>query len=247
MHTDENLLDFDSFFQQLENKAGTVWNEILGKSQLIQAIEKGKITKAMYAIYMIETYHYTSHNARNQVMAGTRNDCSDVYTKFCYQHAAEEVGHEKLALHDLASIGLCDIKNAALSLQRPLLETESLIAYLYWISLTGNPLQRLGYSYWAESCYTYINPMVTKLRSALGLERSQMTFFIAHSDIDTQHFEDVKNVIRRTCKSQDDLNSIAYVMEVTLRMTGKMLDAVYGDYENLMAGKSSRSSFLSHL
>jgi len=243
----ENLIDFDGFFKQLETKAGEIWDEILASSRLVQAVENGTINKALYAIYMIETYHYTSHNARNQVLVGTRSGCSAPYTKFCYQHASEEVGHEKMALHDLASMGLAGIKDESVVLPHPLLETESLIAYLYWISLTGNPLQRLGYSYWAESCYSYINPVIGKLRSTLGLEDSQLTFFVAHSDIDTEHFEDVKNIIRRTCKTQDDLNSIAYAMEATLGLTAKMLDAVYVDYENFMVGKSTRCSFLSQM
>ncbi len=152
-----------------------------------------------------------------------------------------------MALHDVASLGLPGLKEEGARLPAPLLDTECLIAYLYWISITGNPLQRLGYSYWAESCYSHINPMLAKLRSTLQLEASQLTFFVAHSDIDADHFEEVKNIIRRTCKTEQDLAAVSHVMETSLRLTGRMLEAVYDEYERFLAGKSERCALLQAL
>ncbi|MGS0740341.1 iron-containing redox enzyme family protein [Glaciimonas sp. GG7] len=244
MNTNDNKIDFDFFFKELDVKVDQVWKEIFSTSGFINAIESGQMTKELYAIYMVETFHYTSHNARNQALVGTRENCNSVYSRFCYEHAAEEVGHEKMALHDVLSIGLKDIE---FTIPRPLPETETLIAYLYWISLTGNPLQRLGYSYWAENCYAYINPMIAKVRNTLMLEASQLTFFIAHSDIDADHFNDVKNIIRRTCKTRQDIDSVVYAMDATLRLTGKVLEAVYLEYEKFKSGASLRYAFLAQI
>lgn len=236
------MLDFDKFFHDADARLEALWTSLLAQSELARAIREGKINRTLYAIYMIETFHYTAHNARNQALVGVRDNSNPVYTKFCFEHASEEVGHEKMALHDLKSMG--GFSDADLTIPRPLAETESLIAYLYWISVTGNPLQRLGYSYWAENCYQYINPLIDKLRSTLSLDPSQLTFFIAHSDIDSKHFDEIKTVIRRVCKSQQDLDDIAYVMEVTLALTGKMLDGVHKEYRALMEGMPSRYGFL---
>jgi pyrroloquinoline quinone (PQQ) biosynthesis protein C len=146
-----------------------------------------------------------------------------------------------MALHDVASLGINVGKHTT---ARPLHETECLIAYLYWIAKTGNAVQRLGYSYWAESCYSYINPLIAKLRGCLSLEPSQLTFFVAHSDIDTVHFEEIKTIVQRVCKTDDDAASIEHVMETTLRMTGAMLDGVYAEYERLKEGRPPRYAFL---
>ncbi len=235
------MLDFEKFFADTDARIEAVWTALLGKSRLANAILDGKISKSLYAIYMLETFHYTAHNARNQALVGVRPDINPVYAKFCFEHASEEVGHERMALHDLKSIGFA-LGDAAMP--KPLPETECLIAYLYWISATGNPLQRLGYSYWAEDCYQYINPLIEKLRSTLSLEASQLTFFIAHSDIDAKHFDDIKQTIQRCCKTQQDLDDIAYTMEVTLNLTGKMLEGVYDEYLLLESGKPSRYAFL---
>ena len=56
----------------------------------------------------------------------------------------EETGHENMALRDIRSLGF-DV--SAVSQMRPLPATETLTAYLYWISVQGNPVQRLGYSF----------------------------------------------------------------------------------------------------
>ncbi len=237
-------IDFAVRLDRLNTRLSQIWGEILQHSRLVNAINEGSVDKALYAIYMLETYHYTSHNARNQALVGVRYAEHIPYAKFCFQHAAEEVGHEKMALHDVMSIGL---KNEKFEIPHALPATEILIAYLYWISFTGNPLQRLGYSYLAENAYQYINPIIGRLREVLQLDEAQLTFFIAHSDIDADHFEEIKSIMKRSCKAESDWVDIARVMETSLRLTGDMLESVYDEYERYKAGKSNRYSFLSVL
>lgn len=234
-------LSFEDRLAQLDRTVAALWSDILAGSRLASAIREGRVDKALYAIYMLETYHYTAHNARNQALVGVRHADNAQYAKFCFEHAAEEVGHEKMALHDVMSIGL---KQHDFEIPEPLPATEILIAYLYWISFTGNPLQRLGYSFWAENAYQYINPLVDNLRKVLDLQASQLTFFIAHSDIDADHFDEIKTIMRRACRSERDWTDIARVMETSLRLTGAMLEAVYDEYERYRDGTSDRYRFL---
>lgn len=96
-----------SFEQQLillDQRIEKAWADILDNSRLVKAIREGSVSRALYAIYMIETYHYTAHNARNQGLVGVRHADNPVYAKFCFEHAAQEVGHEKMALHDVMSL-----------------------------------------------------------------------------------------------------------------------------------------------
>lgn len=233
-----------SFEQQLsllDERIENVWADILDNSRLVKAIRGGSVSKALYAIYMIETFHYTAHNARNQGLVGVRHADNPVYAKFCFEHAAQEVGHEKMALHDVMSLGL---KNEVFDIPTALPATEVLIAYLYWISFTGNPLQRLGYSYWAENAYQFINPLINGLSEKLSLKPAQLTFFIAHSDIDIEHFNEIKLILQRTCKDQSDWDAVATVMETSLRLTGNMLEAVYEQYEAWKKGLAPRYDFL---
>jgi pyrroloquinoline quinone (PQQ) biosynthesis protein C len=234
-------IDTNIAFAELDQRISKIWEEILDSSELIQTIINGKFNKYLYAIYMLETYHYTSHNAANQALVGIKNYQNSIYTKFCFRHAYDETGHEKMALHDLLSIGLDESK---FLIPEPLPETETLIAYLYWISFNGNPLRRLGYSYWAESSYEYINPLVDKIKNTLNLNANQMTFFIAHSDIDENHAEEVKSIILRTCINPDDWKNMATTAETSLRLTGCLLDGVYREYQLFIKGESERYGFL---
>lgn len=236
--------DFQKQISRLDNCLAEQWQRLLDSSLLVKAIREGNISRPLYMIYMLETYHYTSHNARNQALVGTRSSVSPVYSKFCLQHASEEVGHEKMALHDIASMGFRGNEG---SIPPPLPETETLIAYLYWISLTGNPLQRMGYSYWAENAYQYINPLILGVKNALNLNDQQLTFFVAHGTIDTEHFAEIKTILERTCKTEEDWASVRRVMQTSLSLTGKMLDAVYREYRAFEDGLSEHYDVLNEL
>jgi len=166
-------LSFNQQLSLLDERIEKSWADILENSRLVKAIREGGVSRALYAIYMIETFHYTAHNARNQGLVGVRHADNPVYAKFCFEHAAQEVGHEKMALHDVMSLGL---KHEVFDIPSALPETEVLIAYLYWISFTGNPLQRLGYSYWAENAYQFITPLINRLSETLELKPAQLTF-----------------------------------------------------------------------
>lgn len=230
----------DSRFQALDIGIEALWSDILKNSRLVKAIRSGAVTRELYAIYLMETYHYTLHNARNQALVALRDTGSPVYSKFCFEHAADESGHELMALHDLRSLGF-DLQ--AFETTAPLPATETLIAYLYWVASHGNSRRRLGYSYWAESCYEHINPLLSRLSRTLGLSASQMTFFVAHSTIDAEHAADVRRVMERTCGPQDwqPINEVAFT---SLSLTGAMLDAVYDEYVHFVEGASDRYAFL---
>ncbi len=214
------------------------WETLLANSTFVKAIRTGDYDPRLYAIYMVETYHYTLHNARNQALVGVRAmDISPQYLNFCFHHAAEEAGHELMAIHDLKRMGYSiDIH----SLPTPLMATEQLVAYVYWVSLQGNPLQRLGYSFWAETSYGYVNPLIYSIKEKLKLSDDQMTFFIAHSDIDTKHAEEVERMIMNQAKTEADWESIERVMKQTLRLTGLILEDVMKEYMAVASGKSHR-------
>lgn len=221
------------------------WEELFHHSRFLRFVKEGKTTKFLYAMYLLETYHYTYHNARNQALVGTRKEELDFqYQKFCFQHAAEETGHEQMALNDLKNLGLY---NEGVEIPPPLPQTTVLIAYLYWISQHGNPVQRLGYSYWAESCYEYIMPLMDQVTRSLGLTRAQTTFLVAHAEIDKEHSRQVQHMINRVCKTTRDWQDVTEVMETSLKLTGNMMDSIYDQYLEFENHSSDRYSFLRSL
>ena len=226
----------------LDRVAAGLWGEILGTSPVFGAVEIGRVDRKFFALYMLETYQYTLHNARNQALVGVRSlSARPQYVQFCFEHAAEETGHELMALHDFKTLWP---EGAPFEIPQPLVETEVLIAYLYWISATGNPLQRMGYSFWAESSYKYIMPTLRRLQERLGLSRHQLTFFIAHSDIDAKHAEEIERALIQGCETDADWQAVERVMTTSLRLTGRFLDGIWAEYQRLLVGAPSGYAFL---
>ena len=229
-------------FEALDARMRETWDAILGQSPLIRTVKGGCDDRRLYALYLIETFQYTRHNAQNQALVGVRlTPGHTTYLQFCLRHAAEEAGHEQMALHDLKAIG---VDPAPVTTLAPMPSTEVLVAYLYWVSIQGNPVQRLGYSYWAENSYHYIGPVLKAIQTQMKLDPKQMTFFVEHATIDTRHAEQVKQMIARGARSEQDWQDIGRVLEISLRLTGNILTDVQREYERLQAGAPSPYAFL---
>lgn len=205
-------------------------------------LELDHIDARLYAIYLVETFHYTSHNTKNQALVATRRETIPThYQQFCLKHALEESGHELMALHDLNTLGH-HFKPDDLS--APLAETQALIAYLYDIAQFGSPYARLGYSFWAEGSYEYIGQSMGMIQQALNLKDSQMTFYKAHAVIDEQHLRDIEDTIERFVKNEQDLKAVEDAMLMSLRLTGLMIDKVVGSYLERVDNVSNRYDYL---
>lgn len=69
------------------------------------------------------------------------------------------------------------------------------------------------------------------LQETLGLQGSNLKFFIAHASIDEAHAEEVQKMILENCKTNLDFDDVEYVSENTLSLTGRILDTVWNEYE----------------
>jgi FkbM family methyltransferase len=208
----------------------------------LKVIKLGYASKKLYAIYMLETYHYTFHNSRNQAAVAARKDEMDInYMKFCLHHAEEEAGHEMMAFSDIKRLGYSLTKD---KLPQPLPATQELIHYIYDIAENANPLARLGYSFWAERVYSYISPLLKLMKVAVGIPNKSMSFFNEHSDIDAKHAKEVDEAIIRYAKTDDDWKAIEECMIGTLDRTIRMTHEVLAEYDKLRDGKTTRYDFL---
>lgn len=235
------VADADQQLARLRGELAAEWQRLLDGSALADLVLHGRYDQRLYALYLIETFHYTRENPRHQALVGTRPDADPGYARFCFKHASEEVGHEMMAVHDLRSLGY-DV--TADDLPAPLDATDVLSSYLYRISQTGNPLARVGYSFWAESSYEHIGPLLVAAQDQLGIEDRNMTFLVAHARIDADHAQEIDQVLRRFAVTQADWDAVERVMRTSLRLTVEMLDAVALEYRAVADGRSSRTAHL---
>ena len=196
-------------------KAGRLWRHVT---------ELG-MNRDLYRLTMAQLFHYARHNSINQAVAVFRAEPEEIaLLRFAYEHAKEELGHERMILHDLRSSGLLRPDEP---LADPLPATDALINYLYGVALREGPIPRLGYSYWAESAYRHIAPLLVATRDSLGLTDRQMTFFAAHAEIDLRHAEQVRDIIRRTVTTPDRAEAVIRVAVTSLWLTIQILEQAF--------------------
>lgn len=231
---------------ELEELIRSEWKEALSQPRIAGFIDTAAANdRRIIAVYLIQVYHYAFHTARNQALVGVNlANTHTQYMQFCFEHALEETGHELMALHDLESIGIKF--NGRENIPQALPSTDLLIAYLYFVASQGNPVQRLGYSYWSETSYSFIRTFMDILIQSMDLEKKQMTFFYSHSHIDDKHAKDVAEILVKVCKTEEDWNAVKQVAKITLRLTKDVFHESFEEFLKLSRGESSAYSFINN-
>lgn len=219
----EAPVSLDARFAELDRVVETAW-ERTRQTPYWKTLMAGGITPGILRRYLVETYHYVAQNAKNQALVALRLDDSLAdYAKYCLKHALEENGHEQMCLHDLRVTGFDPERARTL---RPLPATQGFIAYLYHLAAFGNPVARLGYSYYAEGSHHYLGEALAKIKGQFGLNDGQMTFFVAHSAIDEVHYREVKQAIAAFCKTDKDWEDVAYTITCVAALSAHMLEEI---------------------
>ncbi len=210
------------FLQDLKIEISAIWKEAQSNAFFV-ACETG-IDRETYKLVMTQLYHYTKHNAFNQAFAVNRfRDDTNKILKFACKHALEELGHEKMVLSDLESVGLLD--DSVKDESKLLPETEALIGYIYFASQYYGVKGRLGYSLWAEDCYDFINTAVRGVQKHLNIDKKNMSFLVSHAHIDAKHSKEVDEIIEEFVTDSHDQANCRKVALTTLKLTLNMLTA----------------------
>ena len=209
----------NTFVETLRASVDAQWADIKQGAFWRRVMER-PVTRELYRDLMLQVWHYSQHNSMNQAVAAFV-PAPEGLLKFVYRHAAEELGHERMVVHDLKSMDLFDERDLDLP---PLPATEALIAYLYYVALRYGPVARLGYSFWAEGAHHHIGELLSKIGQDLGLTSKNMTFFGAHAEADVAHMQQVEEALERFAVGAKDQELVTRVTKTSLYLTGQLLD-----------------------
>ncbi len=111
-------------------------------SQPIRRLTDGSVGVEHYASYLRETYFYTRENPQIQAVAtawfrGADRQMVQAFLK----HALSEVGHDHMALNDMAALGY-DV--SCIPDENPLPTTVPLISFPYYAIQYRSPISYLG-------------------------------------------------------------------------------------------------------
>jgi hypothetical protein len=213
-------------FGRLDTRISAMW-EAAQSSDMWEHVTQGGMPAGLYRDLMVQIYHYTRHNSVNQAMTviGVSPEERPLL-RFIYRHADGELGHEQMVVHDLRSVGLIGPDVDLNGLPR-LPATDALIGYLAGLSLGGGAIARLGYSYWAESVYEHIRPILAAARTSLALSDRQMTFFVAHSSVDEGHAHEVRHILSKVVRTPAQADAVFHTAQTTLWLTLQILEQAF--------------------
>lgn len=138
-----------------------------------------------YAAALREIYFYTRENPQLQAamtlaFRGSQRDA----VKRVMGHALAEVGHDRLALDDLAQLG---VDTSRIPDEEPLPSTIPLTAYPLYLFHHGTPVAYLGQIFFLEFLPTRSGPAYLELLDRVGVPREATTFLAEHAEVDVQH------------------------------------------------------------
>ena len=227
----------EELFARLDAMIEQAWAEAAQQPLWVHVLNE-QFDAPLYRDLMVQIFHYTRWNSLNQALAvASATPEQRPLLRFVYRHADEELGHEQMVVHDLRSVGLIEDDDDLRDFPK-LPATDALINYLSGVAYTEGPIARLGYSYWAEDVYPHIAPLLGAAAASLGLGERQMTFFVAHSDIDEAHSVEVRRIIDKAALTPDDRAAVLRVATTTLWLTIELMNQAY---DGFVRGESNDS------
>jgi hypothetical protein len=226
-----------ALFRRLDARIDAMWRQAKHSDMWRHVTDHG-MPADLYRDLMVQVYHYTRHNSLNQAMTVIGISPEErPLLRFVYRHADGELGHEQMVLHDLRAAGLLG-RDIDIDRLPRLPATEALIGYLAGLSLRAGAgaVARLGYSYWAESVYEHIAPVLGAARASLALNDRQMTFFVAHSSIDEAHAHEVQQVMTKVVRTAQQADAIFDTAQTTLWLTLEILNQAFHTWSERHAG-----------
>lgn len=201
----------------------------LYETRLMREVENGTLPLHVYKGFVQETYHYVKHTTRFFVAAASRMpEEYEEIRKNLVEYAADESGHEVYLLNDLKALGSDPekIRNS-----EPLVETEALTGYHYYLAMFGNPIGILGNVYAVEGFSNdKSGQAATTLMRTLGLPQKAVTFLTSHGKFDVEHFSNAQRIIEEKITRSEDERAIAYCAKASLDLYAAMYDAIYIHY-----------------
>lgn len=190
-------------------------------SRAITMLGNGTFGLNHYKSVLREIYHYAKEDPQIQTLAAVHFRGRDRGTvKMFMKHALSEIGHDLMALDDLKALG---DDAAAVAISCPLPSTIAFTAFPFYQINYMNPIGYLGYLYFLEFMPTSTGGNIKQALDRAGVPRNAMTFLDEHMTADVAHNKLMEEYLRRLVRTESDLRSVVYAMQVTGSLYADML------------------------
>ncbi len=178
-----------------------------------------------YAAALREIYFYTRENPQLQAsMTLAFRGAQREAAKRVLGHAMAEVGHDQLALEDLARLGV-DVRS--IPNEEPLPSTIPLTAYPLYLFHHGSAVAYLGQIFFLEFMPTRSGPAYLELLSRVGVPSESMTFLAEHAEVDVQHNRLMERHAADLLTDARDLEAACTALRVASHNYAAMLESAF--------------------
>ena len=174
-----------------------------------------------YKAILREVYHYTKEDPQMQSLVTVYFRGADRDgVKLFLRHATSEIGHEQLALQDLAALGE---NTRGIEISHPLPTTIALTAFPFYQICFRNPIGYLGYLYFLEFMPTQAGAAYMAALISAGVPKEATAFLHEHMTVDQGHNKLMQDYIARLVHVQADVDAVIYALRVTGHLYSEML------------------------
>jgi pyrroloquinoline quinone (PQQ) biosynthesis protein C len=165
--------------------------------QKIQIMLNGRMTKEEYQLFLMDLYHIVLHFCPIMEVASKR--CSDELLDvrmYLARKIADEAGHEKMILADLATFSVAE--QSVIS-RLPSYPVQAMLAYNYYACEHIHPCCVVGMLYALELISSIYGGQLASAISA-GLDRPMQngfTYLESHSTMDLDHVAELRALLQK--------------------------------------------------
>lgn len=209
-----------SYQQSLLEEFGKVLDQF-NHSAPMRRFADGGIGLEHYKWLLRQIFHQVRENPQLQALATVsfRGAQRDVIRKF-YIHATSEIGHDQLALNDLAALGE-DVR--AIPFENPLPATTALLAFPFYQIRNLDPVGYLGYLFFLEFTPTRAGGEYLRRLAELGVPKTATTFIEDHARVDVAHNKMMESYVDALVTTRADFDSVVYAMRTTGHLYSEMI------------------------
>ncbi len=196
----------------------------LKAGEFLRSLAEGRFTLGRYKGFLRQTFHNVSLNPRIGChFLGRHVPANHALEARLLRHIASEMGHDALALADLAALGE---DPEAVKASRPLPATEALAAFVTFQIEHRNPLAYFGYIYHLEAIAESLGEASLEALVRLGIPADALSFLKEHAENDPVHMRFNREYLEGFVRTERDLEAVIYGVRGACELHGAMFRAI---------------------
>ena len=197
----------DALLARLDAALGTSV-ALLEESAFVQHLLKGEHVLPLYTAYLQQAYHFVRLTSSFTPLSARRMDPELLALRqWILHHSAHEMGHELMALDDLALLG---IPREQVQQSDPLPGTWAWVNFFHYEVTNRRPIAAMGVLYFLEGMAAKLAPIVGRQLATVltGEQRKAVSFVQEHGELDAEHSEEGREMLALYCTDPLDADEL---------------------------------------